>query len=156
MAADIASAGVAALDDRVVPFTVPDLDIRGRVVRLGPSIELLEPLDHLAMIAEMRRADVVLSDSGGVQEEAPALGVPLLVLREQTERPEGIASGNILLAGTDRDRIVALVLRLTDPTIRAAMSRPSLPFGDGMSGPRIAATMIDWIDRRHGQLRKAG
>ncbi len=122
----------------------------------GPAVELLPPMDHMAMVAEMRRADVLLSDSGGVQEDAPALGVPLLVLREKTERPEGIASGNMVLAGTDRDRIIALVMRMTDPAIRAAMSRPSLPFGDGNAGPRIAAAMLDWLERRSGLLRKAG
>jgi len=125
-----------------------------RALKPSAAVTLLAPLGHAGMIAEMRRADVLLSDSGGVQEEAPALGMPLLVLREKTERPEGIASGNMVLAGTDRDRIIALVMRLTDPAVRAAMSRPSLPFGDGQSGPRIAAAMMQWIDRT--QLRKAG
>lgn len=120
---------------------------------LAPAVELLAPLDHRGMIAEMRRADLLLSDSGGVQEEAPALGTPLLVLRDKTERPEGIASGNMILAGTDRDQIIALVMSMTDPAVRAAMSRPSLPFGDGKSGPRIAAAMIDWIERRQGLQR---
>ena len=62
----------------------------------------------------------------------------------------------MLLAGTDRDRIIALVMRMTDPGVRAAMSRPSLPFGDGRSGPRIAAAMLDWIARQSTGLRKAG
>ena len=125
-----------------------------RALKPSAAVTSLAPLSHVGMIAEMRRADVLLSDSGGVQEEAPALGVPLLVLREKTERPEGIASGNMVLAGTDRDRIIALVMRLTDPAVCAVMSRPSLPFGDGQSGPRIAAAMMQWIDRT--QLRKAG
>ena len=127
-----------------------------RAVKVGPAVELIAPLDHRQMIAEMRRADLMLSDSGGVQEEAPALGVPLLVLRDKTERPEGIASGNMILAGTSRDKIVALVIRLADPAIRATMSRPSLPFGDGKSGPRIAAAIKAWLARNHGTLRKAG
>jgi UDP-N-acetylglucosamine 2-epimerase (non-hydrolysing) len=122
----------------------------------GPAVALIPPLDHREMIAEMRRADLLLSDSGGVQEEAPALGKPLLVLRDKTERPEGVVSGNMILAGTDRDRIIALVMRLADPAVRATMSRPSLPFGDGRSGPRIAAAMANWIERRHGALRRAG
>ena len=69
----------------------------------------------------MRDADLVLSDSGGIQEEAPALGIPLLVLRDKTERPEGLAAGSSLLVGTDRDRIVGEVSRLlSDPiTVRA-------------------------------------
>ena len=79
--------------------------------------------------------------------------MPLLVLRDKTERPEGIASGNMILAGTDRDRIIALVIRLFDPRVRAAMSRPSLPFGDGQSGPRIAAAMLFWIEQQYGLLR---
>ena len=125
-----------------------------RALKPSAAVTLLAPLSHAGMIAEMRRADVLLSDSGGVQEEAPALGVPLLVLRDKTERPEGVASGNMVLAGTDRDCIIALVMRLTDPAVRAMMSRPSLPFGDGQSGSRIAAAMMQWIDRT--QLRKAG
>ncbi len=125
-----------------------------RALKPSAAVTLLAPLGHAGMIAEMRRVDVLLSDSGGVQEEAPALGVPLIVLRDKTERPEGIASGNMVLAGTDRDRIIALVMRLTDPAVRAEMSRPSLPFGDGKSGPRIAAAMMQWIDRT--KLRKTG
>ena len=127
-----------------------------KAVRPSPKVELVEPMGHAAMIAAMRRSDLLLSDSGGVQEEAPALGVPLLVLRDKTERPEGIASGNMILAGTDRDRIIALVMRLFDPTERAVMARPSLPFGDGRSGPRIAATMIEWVAARGVGLRAAG
>jgi len=96
----------------------------------------------------MREADLVLSDSGGIQEEAPGLGVPLLVLREKTERPEGIASGNAFLVGTNRTRIVAEARRLLgDPAALAAMARPAFPFGDGRSGDRIAAIMIDWLSR---------
>lgn len=118
------------------------------------AVTLLAPIGHAQMIAEMRRSDILLSDSGGVQEEAPALGVPLIVLREKTERPEGIVSGNMVLAGTDRARIIALVERLSDPAVRAAMSRPSLPFGDGRSGPRMAAAMMRWIGQT--QLRRTG
>ena len=127
-----------------------------KALRPAPAITLIPPLGHAAMIAEMRRADLLLSDSGGVQEEAPALGIPLLVLRDKTERPEGIASGNMILAGTDRDRIIALVLRLADPAVRSAMSKPSLPFGDGQAGPRIAEAVVGWIARQDGALRAAG
>ena len=127
-----------------------------RALEPSPAIDLLAPLDHAGMIGEMRGADVVMSDSGGVQEEAPALGVPLLVLRDKTERPEGIASGNMILVGTDRERIIDAVRRLIDPAARAALSRPSLPFGDGRSGPRIAAAMEKWIERQGGALRRTG
>ena len=126
-----------------------------RAIRPSAAVELLAPLGHGEMIAAMRTCDLLLSDSGGVQEEAPALGVPLLVLRDKTERPEGIASGNMLLAGTERDRIIALVIRLADPDVRAPMARPSLPFGDGHAGPRIAATMIEWIAAQGGGRRAA-
>ena len=146
-----------AVDIRVVLHTNPAMaEAMRRALKPSPTVELLAPLGHAEMIAAMRCADVLLSDSGGVQEEAPALGIPLLVLRDKTERPEGIASGNMILAGTDRDRIIALVLRLTDPEIRAAMSRPSLPFGDGQSGPRIAAALLAWIDRQSGAMRAWG
>ena len=142
---------------RVVLHTNPAVaTTMSRALKPNPAVELLAPLGHADMISEMRRADVVLSDSGGVQEEAPALGVPLLVLRDKTERPEGITSGNMILAGTDRDRIIALVVRLTDPQIRAAMSRPSLPYGDGRSGPRIAGAMVKWIERQSETMRRAG
>lgn len=142
---------------RVVLHTNPAVaEAMRKALEPEPAVALIPPLEHHEMITEMRRADLLLSDSGGVQEEAPALGTPLLVLRDKTERPEGIASGNMILAGTDRDRIIALVMRLADPAIRAAMSRPSLPFGDGKSGPRIASAMASWIERRHGALRRTG
>lgn len=131
-------------------------DAMRRAIAPNPHVELLAPLLHSEMIAAMRSADLLLSDSGGVQEEAPALGVPLLVLREKTERPEGIASGNTALVGTARERIVAGVKRLFDPAVRTAMSRPSLPFGDGHSGPRIAEAMLAWIERQEPGLRRAG
>ncbi len=142
---------------KVVLHTNPAMaEAMRRALKPSDAIDLLAPLGHAAMIAEMRRADVLLSDSGGVQEEAPALGVPLIVLREKTERPEGIASGNMVLAGTDSDRIIALVTQLTDPDVRAAMGRPSLPYGDGQSGPRIAAAALKWIERQGGAMRATG
>ena len=100
-----------------------------------PGITLLPPLTHREMIATMRRATLILSDSGGVQEEAPALGVPLLVLREKTERREGIASGNMRLVGTATEEIVAATSRLlTDRDAYAAMALPS-----HMATPRPAS-----------------
>lgn len=122
------------------------------------GIRLIKPLGHSAMVAEMQRSDILLSDSGGMQEEAPALGIPLLVLREKTERPEGVASGNMLLVGTDRRRIVDNVVRLLDPGVRAAMSRRAFPYGDGRSSGRIAAHIVDFLaDRTSGrpEMRRA-
>ena len=109
------------------------------------GICLQASLGHAAMVAAMQRCDILLSDSGGMQEEAPALGVPLLVLREKTERPEGVASGNMLLVGTDRRRIIDNVVRLLDPGVRAAMSHRALPYGDGQSAARIAAHVADFL-----------
>ncbi|QXQ06113.1 UDP-N-acetylglucosamine 2-epimerase (non-hydrolyzing) [Sphingosinicellaceae bacterium] len=112
--------------------------------RLGerPFVHLVPPLDHASFIALMRRAAVVLTDSGGVQEEAPALGVPVLVMRGVTERAEGIASGNARMVGTSTAAIVAGVRALLgDPRALARMSAPALPYGDGEATPRIVAVM---------------
>ena len=112
-------------------------------------IALLEPVGHAALVQRMRDCALILSDSGGIQEEAPALGTPLLVLRANTERPEGLASGNMRLVGTSSTAIVGQVRRLIeDPAARAAMSRPALPYGDGHAGPRIAAIIEEWLGAR--------
>ena len=113
------------------------------------NIALIGPTGHSDLLARMRDCDLVLSDSGGIQEEAPTLGTPLLVLREKTERPEGIASGNARLVGTSAERIVAEARSLLDdPVARSAMMRRSFPFGDGRAGARIAALIEDWLERR--------
>ena len=103
------------------------------------GIRLVPPLPHRDFIALMRRADVVLTDSGGVQEEAPALGVPVLVMREVTERSEGLASGHARLVGTDTARIVAAVQMVLDAPV--SLAEPSLPYGDGAAAPRIVAVL---------------
>lgn len=120
-----------------------------------PSIRLIEPLAHADMIAAMQSCDILLSDSGGMQEEAPALGIPLLVLREKTERPEGVASGNMLLVGTDRRRIAEHVARLLDPAVRSAMGRRAFPFGDGHAAPRIAGHIADFLNASPAALAQA-
>ncbi|HYD25569.1 MAG TPA: UDP-N-acetylglucosamine 2-epimerase (non-hydrolyzing) [Croceibacterium sp.] len=102
------------------------------------NVALIEPLDypHFARLLDI--CHLVLSDSGGVQEEAPALGKPVLVMRETTERPEGVAAGTARLVGTDAGRIVAETERLLDdPAAYAAMARAHNPFGDGRSAARI-------------------
>ena len=115
----------------------------------NPGIRLIPPLSHRAIIDAMREADVVLSDSGGMQEEAPPLGVPLLVLREKTERPEAIASGNCKLVGTDTRRIIEIVEWLwADKAELAAMRKPSMPFGDGQASPRIARHCLAYLANR--------
>ena len=114
-----------------------------------PKVSLIEPCSHRELLRRMREADLILSDSGGMQEEAPALGVPLLVLREKTERPEGIATGNMILVGTCMETIVAEKRRLlSDPAAYAAMSRPAFPYGDGKAAPRIALIIEKWLNAR--------
>jgi len=118
-------------------------------------IELLEPLDYREMVRLMEESWLILSDSGGMQEEAPALGKPLLVLRNVTERPEALATGNIELVGTDRDRIVAAVAGLlADPVRYVRMSRPAFPFGDGRASERIAEAAEGWLEQRRNGIRR--
>ena len=113
------------------------------------GITLLDACSHEELLCRMRDATIVLSDSGGIQEEAATLGVPLLVLRDKTERPEAIAAGAALLVGTGQSRIVGEVRRLlSDPVALAHMSRPAFPFGDGRAGPRIASIIGRWLDER--------
>ena len=108
------------------------------------------------MVDQMRRADLILSDSGGVQEEAPALGVPLLVLRDKTERPECIDAGSALLVGTDTEQLIDVVTTLlADPAAMASMAVPRFPFGDGQAAPRIAALALAWLDQRRDDDRRA-
>ncbi|MBM65400.1 MAG: UDP-N-acetylglucosamine 2-epimerase (non-hydrolyzing) [Myxococcales bacterium] len=103
-----------------------------------PNIHLIPPLDYLPFVALMRRCDVVLTDSGGIQEEAPGLGKPVLVMRDKTERPEAVAAGTVRLVGTDSDRIFEEVLLLLDDAEHyARMSEASNPYGDGQAAGRI-------------------
>lgn len=105
-----------------------------------PNVVLTAPLDYLPFVDLMRRAYLILTDSGGVQEEAPSLGVPVLVMRETTERPEAIAAGTAALVGTRREAIVAAASQLlTDVDAHARMRAAQNPFGDGAAAPRIAA-----------------
>lgn len=113
------------------------------------AITLVPPCSHRELLERMREADLILSDSGGIQEEAPVLGIPLLVLREKTERPEGIAAGNALLVGTDSDRIIREAQRLlSDREALARMARPCFPYGDGHAAPRIATLIEQWLENR--------
>ena len=111
-----------------------------------PGVTLVTPCSQRELLGQMPDCDLMLSDSGGVQEEAPALGVPLLVLRAKTERPESIWSGNMQLVGTGTKPIIEAVEELLrDPAKLAAMGRPSLPYGDGLSGQRIAGIIEQWL-----------
>lgn len=113
-----------------------------------PRAHLIEPPDYGPFVRLMAKAHLILSDSGGVQEEAPSLGTPVLVLREVTERPEGIAAGTVELVGTSRERIAARAGRLlADPAARVEMAQARNPYGDG----RAAARIVEAIRYRFGR-----
>jgi UDP-N-acetylglucosamine 2-epimerase (non-hydrolysing) len=143
---------VAELPVRIVLPLHPNRHVRRRMeeaLRGTAHIELTESLDHEDMVRLMDESWLILSDSGGLQEEAPALGRPLLVLRGITERPEALATGNIELVGTDTERIVAAVAGLlADGRKYARMSRPAFPFGDGRASERIAEAIETWLGER--------
>lgn len=108
------------------------------------NIHLIEPLDYLPFIYLMNRSELVLTDSGGVQEEAPSLGKPVLVMRDQTERPEAVEAGTVLLVGTDEESIVREVVRLlTDKAAYDKMSLAHNPYGDGKAAIRINRILKD-------------
>ena len=108
-----------------------------------PAIHLIAPLDYLPFVNLMRRAALIVTDSGGVQEEAPSLGKPVLVTRETTERPEAVAAGTVELVGTDTALLVARASRLLDdPAACAAMSFVHNPYGDGHAAERIVAGLL--------------
>jgi len=100
------------------------------------NIHLIEPLPYLAFVGLMDRATLILTDSGGIQEEAPSLGKPVLVMREKTERPEGVSSGVVTLVGTDEDRIVAGVTAALSASPGSAGEAHN-PYGDGRAAERI-------------------
>ena len=104
-----------------------------------PNVLLLDPLDYVPFVDLMRRASLILTDSGGIQEEGPSLGKPILVMREKTERPEAVEAGTVRLVGTDEEKIVSEAsLLLDDEKARRRMSRVHNPYGDGQASRRIA------------------
>ncbi|TDA95454.1 UDP-N-acetylglucosamine 2-epimerase (non-hydrolyzing) [Halomonas marinisediminis] len=107
------------------------------------NVHLIEPLDYLPFVYLMNRAHLILTDSGGIQEEAPSLGKPVLVMRDTTERPEAVDAGTVKLVGTDIDRIVGeLHTLLTDSKAYEAMSYAHNPYGDGKACSRILETLV--------------
>lgn len=121
-------------------------NVRGPVNRLLSgigNIRLIQPLDYLPFVYLMSRSHLILTDSGGIQEEAPSLGKPVLVMRATTERPEAVEAGTVRLVGTDADRIVGEVSRLlTDPEAYSEMSRAHNPYGDGAACARIVESLL--------------
>ena len=119
-----------------------------RILGSNPRVRLIEPPDYLQFVALMEQAHLILTDSGGVQEEAPALGIPVLVLRRTTERPEGVSAGTSTLIGTDRADIVRAASELLgDEAAYARMSHAANPYGDGKAGERIAQALLHWAGR---------
>src|SRR5690606_36798914 len=109
------------------------------------NVRLLPPQDYLPFVYLMSRAHIILTDSGGVQEEAPSLGKPVLVMRETTERPEAVDAGTVRLVGSDGDRIVAEAAALLDnPDMWRTMSVAHNPYGDGQATARIVARLLEW------------
>jgi UDP-N-acetylglucosamine 2-epimerase (non-hydrolysing) len=117
-----------------------------RVLSRVAGVHLVEPQDYLPFVFLMTRAHLILTDSGGIQEEAPSLGKPVLVMRSTTERPEAVEAGTVRLVGTDADVIVADAVRLLDDAEAcAAMARAHNPYGDGAASQRIAACVGEWL-----------
>ncbi|MBY0090581.1 UDP-N-acetylglucosamine 2-epimerase [Priestia megaterium] len=117
-----------------------------------PHIHLIEPLDVIDFHNFAERAHIILTDSGGVQEEAPSLGVPVLVLRDTTERPEGIEAGTLKLAGTEEETIYTLAKELLiDEDVYKQMSQASNPYGDGLASKRICDAISYYFNRRENR-----
>jgi UDP-N-acetylglucosamine 2-epimerase (non-hydrolysing) len=153
-----AIAVIAARDDVACIFPVhmnPNVRaIMDAALRNLPNVALIEPLDYPNFAHLLSISHIILTDSGGVQEEAPALGKPVLVLRDTTERPEGITACTAKLIGTDKHRIISEVSNiLNDDAAYSAMARAHNPFGDGYASQRIAE--IVWNARRHDRLLPA-
>jgi UDP-N-acetylglucosamine 2-epimerase (non-hydrolysing) len=145
-----ALAGLATRPDVQVVWPVhPNPNVRSAVdaTLSGKSnVLLLEPLDYVPFVNLMRQSYLLITDSGGVQEEGPSLGKPILVLREQTERPEAVEAGTVKLVGTDRMKIVREATRLLDdPAEYERMSRLHNPYGDGQASTRIAQRIASFL-----------
>ncbi len=142
-----ALAAIATRDDVQMVYPVhPNPNVQDPVQRHlagHPHIRLIQPLSYVPFVDLMRRAYLLITDSGGIQEEGPSLGKPILVLREKTERPEAVIAGTVKLVGTDQQRIVETAnCLLEDPQAYEAMARIHNPYGDGRASSRIS-TIID-------------
>ena len=133
-------------DVQVVYPVHPNPNVRkiiDEVFGVRPNITLIEPVDYLHFVYLMQASHLILTDSGGIQEEAPSLGKPVLVLRDVTERPEAVASGTIKLVGTDTDRVIEECKRLlVDETYYQSFAHRKNPYGDGLASRRIVKTLL--------------
>jgi UDP-N-acetylglucosamine 2-epimerase (non-hydrolysing) len=110
-----------------------------------PNVSLLPPMDYLPFVHLMKASEVILTDSGGIQEEAPGFGVPVLVMRDKTERPEALAAGTSQLVGTKTETIVKETRRLLDdPEAYRRMAQAANPYGDGQAAKRIVEAILEW------------
>lgn len=142
-----ALATLAQRDDIEIVYPVHlNPNVQGPVrTTLGhlPRVHLIEPLDYLGFVRLMQRAHVILTDSGGVQEEAPSLGIPVLVMRDVTERPEALAAGVVRLVGTSKQSIVKEVRALFDDHfLWSQFSKVSNPYGDGRASERVISCLL--------------
>jgi UDP-N-acetylglucosamine 2-epimerase (non-hydrolysing) len=118
-----------------------------RILGTNPQVYLIEPLDYLPFVYLMDRSYLLLTDSGGIQEEAPSLGKPVLVMRDTTERPEAVLAGTVKLVGADKDKIVGEVFQLLDnPTAYSEMSKAHNPYGNGLA----AQSIVKLLKVKHG------
>jgi len=125
-------------------------ELADEVLGNDPRIQLIEPLEVVDFHNFASRAHIILTDSGGVQEEAPSLGVPVLVLRDTTERPEGIEAGTLKLAGVEEETIYSLAKELlTNEEEYARMSKASNPYGDGLASKRIADAISEYFNAQN-------
>jgi UDP-N-acetylglucosamine 2-epimerase (non-hydrolysing) len=145
-----ALARLAERDDvRIIYPAHPNPNVLSAVnrhLRGCSNVVLIDPLDYVSFVELMRRAYLLITDSGGIQEEGPSLGRPILVLREKTERPEAVIAGTVRLVGTDEDAIVREAsLLLDDPDAYRAMAWQHNPYGDGQASRRIGDAIRDFI-----------
>lgn len=151
-----ALASIAHREDVQIIYPVHlNPNVKGPVeVSLGAfeRVKLIAPQDYLPFVHLMRRADIILTDSGGVQEEAPSLGKPVLVMRDTTERPEAVDAGTVKLVGTDDDLIVRETSKLLDDQAAYdAMSRAHNPYGDGLASQRIRDAVLSFLTIKQDQ-----
>ena len=143
-------------DVQVVYPVHPNPNVQDPVQRLlagHPNVRLIEPLSYVPFVDLMRRAYLLITDSGGIQEEGPSLGKPILVMREKTERPEAVLAGTVKLVGTDQRLIVREATSLLDDrNAYQAMARVHNPYGDGQASARIANLIHSFLTRKDQKL----
>lgn len=146
-------------DVRIVYAVHPNPNVKDVVyprLSANMNIELLPPLDYRELVYLLKHSALVLTDSGGLQEEAPSLGVPVLILRQKTERPEAVVAGTARVVGTDKDQIVGEVTRLLDdPQAYSRMARSVNPYGYGNAAERIVKTWMDTSDETYFKISSA-